>query len=90
MTDYETLLAAAERELKELKTRHTLIRIDLEPATALAVIGALKLASRHPGFQQQSNYSIIQKVIGLISNHFLVYPALRDLIRQGGMEEHDQ
>jgi len=90
MTDYETLLAAAERELKELKARHKLIRIDLEPATALAVLGALQLASRHPGFQQQSNYSTIQKVIGLISNHFLAYPALRDLIRLGKIEEDYQ
>jgi hypothetical protein len=88
MNGEDDLIAKAMTEMKAMESLGIKIILELGISDAMALIGALQLACRHPEFVGPTRYSV-EKIIGQLFTNFEGKPALQELIRMGWQRKHD-
>ena len=76
--------------LEKLAAIHPALRMDLDWGTAIAILGNLQLALRHPDNRGDSAAAARAFCDSLISNIERVVPELGPLLRMGDDPQHDQ
>ncbi len=86
-TDNE-LLEDLTSEIKRLAQQNMAVHLSLAPEQALALIGAVQLACRHPGYSGPSRV-IVTRIVDRMQSEFLQYdvPATVEVIRRGWDQE---
>lgn len=84
------LMYGCSGELQELEDRQMTVPLFLRPLQAMALVGALQLALRHPEYQGQTR-EIVKTIVARLQSEFLQYdaPHLVEMIRRGDLQEFD-
>lgn len=82
----DDLMAACAREMGKFNQIHGVIQFGTQISVLMAMISAMQLALRHPGFPPSTRKDV-ESVIAEISNGLQDYPALVEIIRRGGLKE---
>jgi len=90
MNDDE-LLEQFMREIKQLDQQNMTVRLSLTPTEAMALIGVVQLACRHPEFKGTTRQAA-EQIVDRMQSEFLQYrvPHIIEVINRGWMSEHDQ
>jgi hypothetical protein len=84
------LLEEFTREMEQLTQQNMSISLTLTPAQAMALIGAVQLAFRHPGYSGLSR-GVVQRIIFDVQKTFSQYgvPYVLEVIRRGWFSQYD-
>lgn len=86
----EQLLQEFMDEIKQLAQQNMIVRLNLTPDQAMALIGAIQLTCRHPGYTGPSRL-VIERIAQRMQSEFLQYnvPHIIEVIRRGCLREYD-
>lgn len=86
----EQLLDGFMRDMQRLHEYEAMIQLNLQPEHAMALIGAIQLACRHPRFTGPSR-KIVEAIIENIGTLFAQYnvPHITESIRRGNDQQFD-
>lgn len=78
-------------ELRHLEGKGMTVRLVLSPVQAMALVGALQLALRHPDVKSGVRLAV-EMIVAWVQSEFLQYAAshVQEVIRRGGLEEFDE
>ena len=82
------LLDQTDVEVSEMNANKILISMTVDIGMLMAAVGAMQLACRHPRFVGPSRV-IVERLINQLAHALKDYPAIVELIRRGGLKEHD-
>jgi hypothetical protein len=84
------LMAEVTEEIRAVNGLGYTLRIDLGLTELLAIIGALQLALRHPGYADKPTAQTVRNLIAWADVHLMAFPAIRELIKRGFDPGQDQ
>ena len=87
----DELLSEFKREITELSRKNIIISLQLTPDHAMALIGAIQLACRHPAFTGPAS-QVARRIAERMQSDFLQYDMqhILEVIRRGWQNEYDE
>ena len=86
----EELFQTYKAELEQLEKAGFQIYISLKPTQAVALVGTIQLALRHPQFKGPASIMAFKFVRWIQQELAGPAPATAEMIRRGGLRQYDQ